>query len=72
MRGTDDMQHVFYNVAGKEEWRCRFCLQNYQISGGTGTIRAHLDTHNIKKESSTDAKAKNVQIAIEEAIESAA
>jgi hypothetical protein len=72
MRGTDDMQYVFYNTAGKEEWRYRFCLQNYQISSGTGTIRAHLDIHNIKKESSTDTKAKNVQIAIEEAIESAA
>jgi hypothetical protein len=63
---------VFYNIAGKEEWRYRFCLQNYQISGRTSTIRAYLDTYNIKKDSSIDTKAKNVQIAIEEAIESAA
>ena len=60
MRGTDNMQHVFYNAAGKEEWRCRFCLANYQISGGTRTIRIHLETHSIKEDSPADTKAKNV------------
>jgi hypothetical protein len=72
MRDTDDMQHLYYNNKGKEEWRCRFCLTNYQISGGTGTIRTHLESHGIKEDSTSETRVKNVQIAIEQAIESAA
>jgi len=66
------MQHVFLNTEGKEEWRCRFCTANYKISGGTGTISDHLKLHDITKDSAQDARAKNVQIDIEKAIQSAA
>ena len=72
MRGTNDLQHHFYNAKGKEEWRCWFCLQNYVLSGGIGTIKTHLEGyHGIKEDSLTDTRAKNVQIDIEKAMESA-
>jgi hypothetical protein len=72
MRGTNDMQHHFYNAKGKEEWRYQFCLQSYVLSGGTGTIKTHLEGyHGIKEDSPTDTRAKNVQIDIEKAMESA-
>jgi hypothetical protein len=66
------MQYIFYNIASKKEWHYRFYLQNYQINSRTSTIRAYLDMYNIGKKSSADAKAKNLQIIIEEAIESVA
>jgi BED zinc finger len=72
MRGTDEMQAVFKNANGKEEWRCRFCTQNYLTSGGTHAIKRHLLTqHDITEESTAETRAKNVQIAIESAITSA-
>jgi hypothetical protein len=72
MRGTNDMQHHFYNAKGKEEWHCQFYLQSYVLSGGTGTIKTHLEGyHSIKEDSPTDTRAKNVQIDIEKAMESA-
>jgi hypothetical protein len=63
-----DIQHVFLNTKGKEEWRCRFCTANYKTSKGTGTISDHLKTHDITKDSAKDARAKNVQIDIKKAI----
>jgi hypothetical protein len=66
------MQHVFYNAKGKEEWRCRFCLSNYQLSGRTRTIRTHLESHGIMEDSPADIKAKNIQIDIQKAMDSAA
>ena len=72
MRGTEDMQKVFYNAEGKEEWRCRFCTQNYLLSGGNHAIKKHLTIqHDIYEDSPIDKKAKNIQIAIESAITSA-
>ena len=66
------MQHVFLNDNGKEEWRCRFCSTNYQISGGIGTISTHLEWHGITKESKAEARAKNIQADIQKAMELAA
>jgi hypothetical protein len=71
MREGVDKQHVFLNAQGQEEWRCRFCLANYKISGGTRTISDHLKTHAITRDSTTDTRAKNIQIDITTAIESA-
>jgi hypothetical protein len=72
MRGTADMQEVLYNAEGKEEWRCRYCTQNYLLSGGNTAIKKHLNSqHDIFEDSAADAKAKNVQIAIDSAIYSA-
>ncbi len=71
MRDRVDTQHVFLNIEGKEEWRCRFCLANYKITGGTSTISEHLKTHGIFKESTEDTKVKNVQLDITKAMESA-
>jgi hypothetical protein len=59
---------VFLNTEGKEEWRCRFCIANYKISGGIGTISDYLKLYDITKDSAQDARAKNVQIDIEKAI----
>ena len=66
------MQHIFLNTKGREEWRCQFCLANYQISGGIGTIITHLEWHGINGQSPADIRAKNVQIDIQKAMESAA
>ena len=66
------MQYVFYNKKGKEEQRYRFYLINYLISSGTSTIRLHLNQHKIKEDSLAKAKARNIQIDIEKAIEAAA
>jgi hypothetical protein len=71
MRDGVDMQHVFLNTDGKEEWRCRFCMANYKTSGGTGIISDHLKTHDITKDSTAEARAKNVQLDIAKAMESA-
>jgi hypothetical protein len=70
MRDGVDMQYVFLNSEGKEEWRCKFCMANYKISGGTGTISDHLKTYDITKDSEENTRAKNVQIDIAKAIES--
>jgi len=51
---------VFLNTDGKEEWRCRFCIANYKTSGGIGIISDHLKTHDITKDSTAEARAKNV------------
>jgi hypothetical protein len=66
------MQHVFYNAKGKEEWRCHFCLSNYQLRGRTHTIRTHLELYSIIEDSPMDIKAKNIQIDIQKAMDSAA
>ena len=66
------MQIVFLNEKGKEEQRCRLCNTNYQISSGTRTIEDHLKFYNIIKDLKADAKAKNIQIDIANAIALAA
>jgi hypothetical protein len=72
MRATEDIQEVFYNAEGKEEWRCRFCTQNYLLSGGNHAIKKHLTIqHDIYEDSPVDKKVKNIQIAIQSAITSA-
>jgi hypothetical protein len=47
-------------------------LANYKITGGTRTIADYLETHDIKSTSSADARARNIQLDITKAIESAA
>lgn len=72
MRGTNDMQTVFTNEKGKKEWRCRYCMVNYQLSDGTDNIKQHLnDMHGVYEDSPKDIRIRNVQIAIETAIASA-
>jgi hypothetical protein len=72
MRDGVEEQHVFYNLAGKREWRCRFCRQNYQLSRGTHAIKRHLnDAHAIFEDSPADIRAKNVQIDIQNAMDTA-
>jgi hypothetical protein len=72
MRGTGDMQTVFTNEKGKKEWRCQYCMVNYQLSGGTDNIKHHLnDMHGVYEDSPKDIRVRNVQIAIETAIASA-
>jgi hypothetical protein len=51
---------VFLNTDGKEEWRYRFYMANYKTSGGIGTISDHLKTHDIIKDSTAEARAKNI------------
>jgi hypothetical protein len=38
MRGTDDMETIFKNQKGEKEWRCRYCMTDYQLSGDTSNI----------------------------------
>ena len=67
------MQHLFHNSQGKEEWRCKWCRQNYQLSGGNHAIKRHLNEyHQIFEDSSADTRAKNIQINIENAMTAAA
>jgi hypothetical protein len=71
MRRTDDPETLFLNKQGNPEWRYRFCLDNYQLSGGTINIKKHLNNfHNIYEDSPSDVQAKNIQIAIDDAIAS--
>src|SRR3979411_2355425 len=42
MRDSVDIQHVFLSADGKPEWRCQFCLQSYELSGGTLNPKLHL------------------------------
>jgi hypothetical protein len=72
MRDSVNMQHVFYNKKGKEEWRYRFYLTNYLISSRISTIKSHLNWHKIKEDSLVKAKARNIQIDIEKAIKAVA
>jgi hypothetical protein len=72
MRDGVDIQHVFCNLQGKEEWRCKWCLQNYQLSGGSHAIKRHLtEYHEIFEDSPADTRAKNIQINIESAMATA-
>ena len=71
MRDRVENYHVFLNTQGKEEWRCQFCMANCKISGGTGTISDHLKTHGITRDSQKNTRAKNIQIDITTALESA-
>jgi hypothetical protein len=72
MRDGVDMQHVFCNLQGKEEWRCKWCLQNYQLSGGNHAIKRHLtEYHEIFEDFPADTRAKNIQINIESAMATA-
>lgn len=65
MRDDVDTQHVFFNKAGKPEWRCRFCMQNYDIAGGTHNAKQHLNReHDIFETSSLGKRARNIQIDI--------
>jgi hypothetical protein len=72
MRDTDNTETVYYNVKGKKEWRCRYCLANYQLSGGADNIAKHLNWHNIFEDSPKDKRAKNMTLEIKEAIVSVA
>jgi hypothetical protein len=72
MRDTDNTETVYYNVKGKKEWRCRYCLENYQLSGGSDNIAKHLNWHDIFEDSPKDKRAKNMTLEIKEAIMSAA
>jgi hypothetical protein len=71
MRDGVNKQYIFTNKQGQEEWRCRFCLANYKISGGTGTISDHLKSHGISRDSNEDTRAKNIQLDIARAMETA-
>jgi len=72
MRDNVSPQHLFLSAAGKPEWRCRFCLQNYDLSGGTLNPKLHLNReHDILEDSPMGKRARNVQIDIETAINSA-
>jgi hypothetical protein len=66
MRGTDDMETVFKNQKGEKEWRCRYCITDYQLSGGTSNIEKHLNRiHELFEDSPRDKRAKNQQIALD-------
>jgi hypothetical protein len=61
MRGGVGIQYIFLNDKGKEEWRCKFCTQNYVLTGGTGIIGKYLeDVHDIKEDSPAEKRAKNI------------
>jgi hypothetical protein len=72
MRDWVPRDHVFKNIQGQAEWRCRYCLQNYIISGGTRGPENHLAWHEIYRDSPKDKRAKNIQIDIKRAMDSAA
>jgi hypothetical protein len=72
MRGTDDVETVFLNSSGKKEWPCRYCLVNYQLSGGTENIGAHLRKHHgVHEDSPADIRIKNLETSIAAAMEGA-
>ena len=72
MRGTDDMETIFKNQKGEKEWRCRYCTTDYQLSGGTSNIEKHLNKiHELFEDSPKDKRAKNQQIALDQAMASA-
>ena len=71
MRDTNDPETVFWNRKGKKEWRCRYYLQDYQLSGGTDNIKGHLNWHDIFEDSPKEKRAKNMTLNIEDAIASA-
>jgi len=65
--------HICRNSEGKEEWRCKFCNQNYLISGGTALPMKHLQKrHDINENSPANARAKNIQANIKLAMDAAA
>jgi hypothetical protein len=72
MRGTDDMETIFKNQKGEKEWRCRYCMTDYQLSGGTSNIEKHLSKiHELFEDSPKDKRAKNQQIVLDQAMASA-
>jgi hypothetical protein len=65
MKGTDDMQKVFFNEDGREIWPCRHCNGQYIIAGGTLNIEKHLwGRHKVFEESPIESKLKNQQLSI--------
>lgn len=72
MRDRVAIDHVFYNNSGKEEWRCKYCLQTYVIAGGTRGPMKHLeDKHRIKEDSTANTRAIRIHRSIKDAMESA-
>lgn len=72
MRDGIEPSHKFYNEKGKLEWRCKFCLTSYQISGGTLLPKKHLEgRHGVYEQSPKDIKAQNIHISIKEAMTAA-
>ena len=47
MRGEVSRDYEFRDSKGRSEWRCRYCLQNYILSGGTKNIVDHLKWHGL-------------------------
>jgi hypothetical protein len=71
MRGTDDMQKVFFNEDGREIWPCKHCNWKYIIAGGTLNIEKHLwGKHKVFEESPMESKLKNQQLSIQESMAS--
>ena len=72
MRDTDNIEAIFFNTAGKSEWRCQYCTTNYQLSGGTSNIERHLmKTHQVFEDSPKDIRATQQQINISDALTTA-
>jgi hypothetical protein len=71
MRDTEDTQHVYLNHLGFQEWRCRYCEKNYQLSGGTLNVEKHLNWHGVSEDAPQDVRIKNQQINLSVAIASA-
>lgn len=72
MRDSVDVQHVFLSTDGKPEWRCQFCLQSYELSGGTLNPKLHLNReHGIFEDSPAEQRVKNVQLSIAAAMDNA-
>jgi hypothetical protein len=71
MKGTDDMQKLFFNRDGREIWPCKYCDKEYVISGGTLNIEKHLwEKHTIFEESPIEIKLKSQQLSIQESMAS--
>jgi len=68
-----DPQTRYYDEAGHEEWRCRYCEKRYRTSGSSSGPSNHLISfHKLELGSKRSAKALNIQISLDKAIAQAA
>jgi hypothetical protein len=73
MRDTNNPDANITNAKGREEWRCRFCTTTYDVTSSTTNARDHLrNYHGIDANSDGETRVRNIQIAIQAAIEACA
>jgi hypothetical protein len=60
---------MYYSIANKLEWRCKYCSKRYILNGGTRLIKIHLKSdHDISELSVRQERSLKRQLSIQDAL----